>query len=281
MTPCPPDAQPFARRSSLPSSRSPRPRAARPRRRGVRHDGPRSGRRAGPVQSGLGAVEAVRERVPLFDTFGIRNPDMIGQASFFTRRSPPTAAGASPSRPAGATARAAASTATPGPGTWPRTAPSPSSARTARRSPRSSWPRCRDRPRTAPVSPAARPAARPVPSSSPATRPVPAGWSRARRWSSVARTAPRSPASRRTARACSGSRCSPGDYTLEAGPVEGYMSAPGPAPFTGHRRRGDLAGRPVRHGDPLSDPPLQPATGSAGPRSPRRCTRPGTRPGPT
>ena len=24
----------------------------------------------------------------------------------------------------------------------------------------------------------------------------------------------------------------PGDYTLEAGPVEGYMSAPGPAPFT-------------------------------------------------
>ena len=38
----------------------------------------------GPVGSGLGAVEAVRERVPLFDAFGIHNPDMIGQASFFT-----------------------------------------------------------------------------------------------------------------------------------------------------------------------------------------------------
>ena len=37
-----------------------------------------------PVVSGLGAVEAIRERTPLFDTFGIQNPDMIGQASFFT-----------------------------------------------------------------------------------------------------------------------------------------------------------------------------------------------------
>lgn len=38
----------------------------------------------GQVASGLGAIETVRERTPLFDTFGIRNPDMIGQASFFT-----------------------------------------------------------------------------------------------------------------------------------------------------------------------------------------------------
>jgi hypothetical protein len=38
----------------------------------------------GPVGSGLGAVEAVRARTPLFDGFAVRNPDMIGQASFFT-----------------------------------------------------------------------------------------------------------------------------------------------------------------------------------------------------
>lgn len=38
----------------------------------------------GPVASGLGAVEAIRDRVPLFDGFGIQNPDLIGQASFFT-----------------------------------------------------------------------------------------------------------------------------------------------------------------------------------------------------
>ncbi len=38
----------------------------------------------GPVQSGLGAVEAVRERVPLFDGFETQIQDMIGQASFFT-----------------------------------------------------------------------------------------------------------------------------------------------------------------------------------------------------
>ncbi len=43
-----------------------------------------TGGTTGPVRSGLGAVETVRERVPLFDTFGIQNPDMIGQASFFT-----------------------------------------------------------------------------------------------------------------------------------------------------------------------------------------------------
>ena len=43
-----------------------------------------TGATPGPVGSGLGAVEAIRERAPLFDTFGIQNPDMIGQASFFT-----------------------------------------------------------------------------------------------------------------------------------------------------------------------------------------------------
>jgi hypothetical protein len=38
----------------------------------------------GPVQSGLGAVETVRDRVPLFDGFEARIQDMVGQASFFT-----------------------------------------------------------------------------------------------------------------------------------------------------------------------------------------------------
>jgi hypothetical protein len=38
----------------------------------------------GLVTSALGAVEAIRERTPLFDGFHIHNPDLIGQASFFT-----------------------------------------------------------------------------------------------------------------------------------------------------------------------------------------------------
>jgi hypothetical protein len=38
----------------------------------------------GSVQSGLGAVEAIRERVPLFDGLGVRIQDFEGQASFFT-----------------------------------------------------------------------------------------------------------------------------------------------------------------------------------------------------
>ena len=38
----------------------------------------------GPVQSGLGAVETVRDRVPLFDGFEVQIRDMVGQASFFT-----------------------------------------------------------------------------------------------------------------------------------------------------------------------------------------------------
>ncbi len=39
---------------------------------------------SGVVESGLAAVEAIRDRVSLFDGFGIKKDDMIGQASWWT-----------------------------------------------------------------------------------------------------------------------------------------------------------------------------------------------------
>jgi hypothetical protein len=190
-----------------------------------------SGGTPGPVGSGPGAVEAVRERVPLFDRFAVRNPDLIGQASSFTAE--PTAGGWRVTFetgwgdcPSGCIDRHTWTwdVAADGTITFVGEDGSPLAPEQLAMLLASSQNRTgvAGRATGGPTCPVERPG-------------DPACAGRMVEGAAlVVRGADGSEVARFTTDGSGLFRIAlpPGDYTLEAGPVEGYMSAPGPQPFT-------------------------------------------------